>query len=120
VRYARSVPREVATVSRFYGSLTGQAKTEATRRGSANTGVQSHVRGWNTGLRAAAHAASDNDADTFNVVITGGSMGNAVPMGLAEIEERPDGCVMVRIDERFGGGSYLVDSMGKVIGAVGV
>lgn len=38
-------------MARFYGSMTGQAKTEATRRGSAKSGVEAHVRGWEVGVR---------------------------------------------------------------------
>ena len=38
-------------MSRFYGSLTGQAKSTATRRGGVKSGIVAHVRGWDVGMK---------------------------------------------------------------------
>ena len=58
-------------MSRFYGSLNGQAKTEATRRGNKNSGVGAHVRGWNVGVKIFARA--DGEKDLIDVYLTTGS-----------------------------------------------
>jgi hypothetical protein len=58
-------------MARFYGTLTGQAKTSAKRRGSPNSGVTAHVRGRNIGVRVEVYA--DNGADVIRVYRTGGS-----------------------------------------------
>lgn len=102
-------------MSRLYGDLTGSAKTTATRRGSAASGVSSHVRGWNTGLRAAAHVS--DDVDTFNVVLTAGSNGGRPGVGVFEaVETEYFGAPVVKLtlDEDFGGGSFLIHADGRV------
>lgn len=58
-------------MSRFYGDLTGQAKTKATRRGSLKSGVESHVRGWNVGVRVVI--SDEHGKDYIRVYKTGGS-----------------------------------------------
>jgi hypothetical protein len=37
-------------MSHFYGVVTGQAKTQATRRGSKNTGLRVAAASWNGGV----------------------------------------------------------------------
>ncbi len=80
-------------MSRFYGSLEGQAKTVATRRGGPSTGITAHPRGWNTGVRVSAYA--DGDTDVFSVNVTGGSSGSRVDLNVLTIEEMADGFVRV-------------------------
>ena len=58
-------------MSRFYGSLTGQAKTTATRRGS--TIVEAHVRGWDFGVYSQVHKCRHCGGDAVKVFTTGGS-----------------------------------------------
>jgi hypothetical protein len=63
-------------MSRFYGSLAGQARTIATRRGSAKSGTTAHVRGWDVGARVVARPHSLRpDEDTLEVYMTHGSNG---------------------------------------------
>ncbi len=62
-------------MSRFYGDLSGQAKTVATRRGNTNSGVEAHVRGWDIGVRIEAES-DRQDRDTIRLTLTGGSNGN--------------------------------------------
>lgn len=58
-------------MSRFYGDLTGQARTTATRRGSASSGVSAHIRGWGIGVRVNVH--DEDGRDVVSVTLTGGS-----------------------------------------------
>ena len=37
-------------MSKFYGTLIGQARTEATRRGSDRTGIRASVQSWDGSL----------------------------------------------------------------------
>lgn len=37
-------------MSKFYGTLIGQAKTEATRRGSEKSGIRASVQSWDGSL----------------------------------------------------------------------
>ena len=60
-------------MSRFYGSLTGQAKTTATRRGSTNSNVMAHVRGWDFGVRTVVCPCNVCGADCVWIELTGGS-----------------------------------------------
>lgn len=58
-------------MSRFYGTLMGQAVNAVTRRGSPRSGLYSDVNGWNSGVTI--HAYADGDDDCFEVWVTGGS-----------------------------------------------
>jgi hypothetical protein len=63
-------------MARFYGSLNGSAKTQATRQGHASTGITGHIRGWNVGIEVRGLPdADDLDNDSFWVTVTGGSNG---------------------------------------------
>lgn len=75
-------------MARFYGDLTGQAKTTATRRGSAKSGVRAHVRGWENGVRVEI-AAKDVDGvehDIISVYATSGSNGKGKDYLIAEFD----------------------------------
>ena len=61
-------------MNRFYGSLTGQAKTTATRRGGTDSGVRAHVRGWDIGVEVWMHPCPYcKTGDAFTVKQTGGN-----------------------------------------------
>lgn len=66
-------------MSRFYASISGSAKTEATRIGSTNSGITGHVRGWTSGIRVDGGAREVGgvitDVDEFFVYATSGSGG---------------------------------------------
>ena len=71
-------------MSKFYGSITGSAKTAATRCGSKNSGIESHTTGWDQGGRVSGWTAdtipigesekiSKADVERFDIYLTGGS-----------------------------------------------
>ena len=59
-------------MSRFYGSISGQSKTEATRRGNKQSGVNAHIRGWDVGVFVGCFV-NDEGYDVCEVYETGGS-----------------------------------------------
>lgn len=59
-------------MSRFYGTLSGAAKTPATRRGHRH--IWSHTRGWNAGVEVVGEP--DGEADRFTVAVTHGTNGH--------------------------------------------
>lgn len=70
-------------MSRFYGTLSGQAKTEATRRGSENSPVYAHVRGWNVGATVKAYVGPDGE-DHISISLTSGSNGHEAARELGD------------------------------------
>ena len=58
-------------MSHFYGSIKGN-RGPATRGGSKNSGIVSHTKGWNSGIRVTGYV-NDNGDDEFKVEITNGS-----------------------------------------------
>ena len=65
--------KEHETMSYFYGSLEGQGRTTATRRGNKKTGIECHVRGWNHGVRVVILHNEHTGKDVVLVERTGGS-----------------------------------------------
>ena len=63
-------------MSKFYGSIEGSAKTTATRCGSKNSGIESHTRGWDQGIRVAG-SVRESERESFEVYLTGGSAGKS-------------------------------------------
>ena len=61
-------------MSRFYASINGQARTQATRRGSEKSGISGHVRGWDVGIDVQGFVDEDGE-NCFRVVLTRGSSG---------------------------------------------
>ena len=70
-------------MARFYGSMTGQAKTAATRRGNAKVGVVAHIRGWEVGVRV--KVGDVNGQDCVEVYRTSGSLGRAADKLIAMV-----------------------------------
>lgn len=62
-------------MARFLGLVSGRAKTEATRLGSANSGMRTECRGWDSGVTVTATAVGDSDI--FQIYATGGSNNNS-------------------------------------------
>lgn len=60
-------------MSRFYATIQG-SRGEATKQGSAKSGISSHVRGWDFGANALLWV-DENDNDMVSVHLTGGSNG---------------------------------------------
>lgn len=65
-------------MSRFYGDLQG-GRGIATRQGTTNSGIDSHVRGWDTGARVICDVVEllvdgkPRKVDRVRVYRTGGS-----------------------------------------------
>ena len=76
-------------MSRFYGTLTGQARTSATRRGSTTSGLTSHTRGWNVGVKVECRDCSGDDEITIRT--TGGSNKPTDGIPLGTIKTSPTG-----------------------------
>jgi len=57
-------------MSHFYGDLQGN-RGMATRQGTRASGIDGHLRGWNTGARIII--THENGADHVKVYKTGGS-----------------------------------------------
>lgn len=76
-------------MSRFYASISGQAKTDATREGSAKSGINGHIRGWDLGIEVCGY--DENGVDCFDVYLTSGSNGHRPPifLGTARRGEGP-------------------------------
>jgi hypothetical protein len=70
-------------MARFYGGVSGRARTEATRLGSR--GLRTFCNGWRRGVQVSAWG-SDDGSDSFTVTITGGS-GYGRSFTLASIED---------------------------------
>ena len=61
-------------MSRFYGSIEGSARTEATRQGNAKSGIFGHIRGRDIGASVTMRVNSDGE-DEVRVLLTSGSSG---------------------------------------------
>jgi hypothetical protein len=74
-------------MSRFYGRVRGQAKTEATRRGSANSQLVTECNGWDIGVRCIARPGKA-DEDLIEIWLTGGSNGynSTKPIGTVSLD----------------------------------
>lgn len=73
-------------MSRFYGSLVG-SRGDATRQGTAKSGIRSHTRGWQVGARVNCFVG-DNGNDQVAINITGGSSNPQVVQSLGTYELR--------------------------------
>jgi len=73
---------------RFYGSLRGNGRTEATKGG--HKGIEGHVRGWDLGVLVKG-SADEQLGDVFAIWITHGSNDDTA---------RPIGHVLMRDGER--------------------
>jgi len=60
-------------MAHFYGSMRG-SRGEATRMGTAKSGLIAHIRGWNTGVEVVL-TVDDEGRDCVAVYVTAGSNG---------------------------------------------
>lgn len=77
-------------MSRFYGSLDGSARTQATRQGTVKSGLVGHVHGWNVGVQVMMDVDAE-DRDHAHIYITGGSNGHSPDTFVLEVMEAPEG-----------------------------
>ena len=68
-------------MSRYYGSLTG-SRGEATRQGTAKSGIDGPVRGWHIGGRVNCFPSCKDGEDVVQVSITGGSSNSSTLINL--------------------------------------
>lgn len=61
-------------MARFYGSIQG-SRGEATRLGTAKSGLRGHIRGWAIGARVNCFVDDDGE-DAVSISITSGSNGD--------------------------------------------
>ena len=76
-------------MSQFYGSIKGSGKTESTRGGSKNSGINAHVRGWDVGVEI--EGVHFDGRDIFNVYVTSGSNGGKAPILVGSVSLDGDG-----------------------------
>jgi hypothetical protein len=77
-------------MSLFYGTLRGSARTAATQRGSANSGLVVECNTRDFGITVAARKTSDGRL-VFDVLKTGGSNGAKKKHLVRVVTVMPDG-----------------------------
>ena len=60
-------------MARFYAEIQG-SRGEATRMGTAKTGISRHIRGWDVGIYVEGEVRANEDI--FHVYLTSGSNGS--------------------------------------------
>lgn len=76
-------------MARFYGQIQGN-RGEASRMGTAKSGFDAHIRGWNVGVRIECLASDDGvdgSQDVIKVYQTSGSNGGDPDVLLATLKE---------------------------------
>lgn len=81
---------------RFYGSIKGNARSEATRRGTARSGIAGHVRGWDLGCQVNMDVDSEG-RDDCEIAVTGGSNSHRNPRTVARCTLLEGGMIQVRL-----------------------
>lgn len=57
----------------FYGEIRGNTKTIATRCGSKNSGMYTHIRSWDKGIEVICFYDKSSNKNIFRIYETGGS-----------------------------------------------
>lgn len=70
-------------MAHFRGTLQGQ-RGEASRLGSAKTGLEAHINGWNKGIEVRAYVDEKSGEDKFIVWLTSGSNGHTQSREIGE------------------------------------
>jgi len=99
-------------MSRFYGSVRGSAASEAARQGSAGSGIEGHIRGWEMGIEVRM-GVDPTGADVAQVFITRGS--NSDMRGCTLVPSQNVLAFIVRDDAEDG---IVVDHVGPALVAV--
>lgn len=76
-------------MSRFYGRVRGQAKTEATRRGGPTSGLVTECNGWDVGVECRA-TVDPYGRDRIAVWVTAGSNGSQNAWHIGDATLTPD------------------------------
>lgn len=73
-------------MARFYATVYGQAGTNASRVGTAWSGIEGHVCGWEAGIRVVGTVDAQG-RDVFEVYLTGGSNSSATVAHIATVRK---------------------------------
>ena len=75
-------------MARYYAEIQGNGG-EATKMGTASSGIRGHIRGWHIGVEVECHPDPKNQGyDVCEVWRTGGSSGVASKEHIATVKER--------------------------------
>lgn len=104
-------------MARFKGDVLGSAKSAASRLGSKFSGIYSHTRGWELGVRVGGDV-TDDGRDVFSVAVTGGSNNGSKAVPILRVEEGPDGETVMTFTIPGDGNqiSVTLDREGRVVG----
>ena len=61
-------------MAHFYASIQGN-RSEATRMGTKNSGIEGHIRGWDIGAKVKCTFDPETKEDYVTVYLTSGSSG---------------------------------------------
>lgn len=75
-------------MAHFIGCLKGSAAGEASRIGSAKSGIDARAQGWNVGVRVSGRV--EDGEDVFEVFATGGSNASCRERHIGTVR-RPEG-----------------------------
>jgi len=87
---------------RFMGEVEGMSTTHASRLGNERSGIRSHTRGWNLGVKVYGDAKGDRDY--FLVQVTAGSHNASATRNICTIEETDEGTIRLE----FPNGDHIV------------
>lgn len=88
-------------MARFIAEIEGQSNP-TTRIGSEGSGIRSHTRGWNLGVKV--HGDGKGERDRFLVQVTGGSHNPSGTRNVCTIEETDEGTIRLE----FPNGDYIL------------
>ncbi len=74
-------------MAKFYGTVTGNRGT-VSRTGSKDSGITSHVRGWDIGAESAVRSTSQGD--TVDIAVSCGSNGKGSQLDLGTFKRYGD------------------------------
>jgi hypothetical protein len=72
--------------SHFYASIQG-SRGEATKQGTAESGIDGHIRGWDVGIAVRGYVDEDGK-DRFYVTLTSGSNGHRTSRFIGSFTEQ--------------------------------
>ena len=82
-------------MSHFYASMQGN-RGEATRCGSKQSGIDAHIRGWNSGVRVSCRYNKTTGRDECFIYATGGSNRSSQDIELGSVVNDGDGFRFVK------------------------
>jgi hypothetical protein len=79
-------------MARFMADIAGQAGPSS-RLGNVGSGIRSHTRGWNLGIKV--HGDASGDKDVFVVEVTGGSHNASRTRRVITVWETDEGTIKI-------------------------